>query len=724
MPWPNSTMKGAPMESNKSEESNQPDDQGNIPLKMLLLLVVSIFVIELSLMIILPPFHLGDVGEGLVDAVLLIAIIFPVMYRFIYRPMTTSNSKLRKYEAELRGLNADLEKKVKARTEKLHASENEKLVILKSTSDVILRIDVDGNILYASHAVKAKFGYDESDLIGKNINVLFSVEAQKLLVSGFISTLDSWGGFDLSDSLEVQSMGRDGRSFPVELSISECIVEGCENYVMVVRDVSKRKQAEDKLRVITQSVHDAVIMINGRGIVSYWNNSAERTFGYSEKEAIGVPVTDLILPESNKAQMNRAMVNFSETGKGPLIGATTEVVAVRKDGCEIIVELSLAAIFLDDSWQSVGTVRDITDRKRDMVALQKSKEDAEEATKLKDKFVSLVSHDLKNPLSLMLGFVKLLYSGLKKKGEKELEGFAKIALESGESMNLIIQDILGISRIRSGRMTPKSRFFDPGWIVEKNVRMLRPLADDKNVAIEDMIPPKSRIYGDPVLLEHVIQNLLSNAIKFCDSRDKITIYMPQDEPCTICVADTGTGVNQEIARHIFSEEKTTSLGGTRGEIGTGFGLPICREIMLAHNGEIDFKNNSPRGTIFSLTLPFVSPVALVVDDDQYIRYQFSYYLEQARIKTLVAEGGRQALEMLKTSLPHVIITDVMMAEMDGIELLQELKKMPSTKDIPVIVLTGDTQMETRERAFQNGAADFMNKPVDFVDFLPRVQRLI
>ena len=168
----------------------------------------------------------------------------------------------------------------------------------------------------------------------------------------------------------------------------------------------------------------------------------------------------------------------------------------------------------------------------------------------------------------------------------------------------------------------------------------------------------------------------------------------------------------------------TSTEGTEGEKGTGLGLPFSYNIMEAHSGSLRMESVEGEGCVFYAQLPDVQPQVLLVDDDKHVRLQFKVEMEQSKLNIMEAENGEEALMLLERTVPHLILTDIIMPKMDGFEFLKRVKENIKTKSIPVIVFTGETGIHEREKAFQNGAVDFINKPFVFDDLIPRVRRFV
>ncbi|MBI5186516.1 MAG: response regulator [Nitrospinae bacterium] len=354
----------------------------------------------------------------------------------------------------------------------------------------------------------------------------------------------------------------------------------------------------------------------------------------------------------------------------------------------------------------------------------KARKEAEEANQLKDKFVSLVAHDLRSPFSAILGFMKLIMEETDPPLHEKHRIMFERAVNQGKALVDLVQGLLDVSRFKTGKIRPHPGFIDGHFHVLSALMELKPLAERKKIVLASEIPPGTRLYADPDLLDRVIWNLINNAVKFCREGDNITLYIPPGEKSTIAVKDTGIGIAESRHAAIFRYEEVTTTTGTAGEKGTGLGLPLSRDIMEALGGTLELESEPGKGSVFYARLPFVRPVVLIVDDDEGIRLMVRKFLKKADPEILEAENGKDALEKLAVSLIHLVITDINMPGMDGFCLVEKIRNTLSLKDIPVIVLTTDMEEKTRERVFQAGANDFVNKPIAMEDFMPRVRRYI
>ena len=371
-----------------------------------------------------------------------------------------------------------------------------------------------------------------------------------------------------------------------------------------------------------------------------------------------------------------------------------------------------------------GAMVNITDRKVMENALQTAKEQAEEATALKNKFVSLVAHDLKSPLTSVVGLLALMGRQLDKTLEvKHREMFAHIK-KSGERMIQMINELLDISRLQTGAIKPQPRFMDCHTAIGECVSSLRFVAEEKEITLRNETMEGQRLYADPELFRHVIMNLLTNAIKFSPQGSSTVIFVPPGARSVIAVKDQGIGIRKEDMPNLFRHDVKTSTVGTAGERGTGLGLPYCADILKAHGGNICVESEQGRGSVFMVEFPHKQPTILLVDDEKIARAVSMNHLEKVECEIVEATSGLGALSYLETKIPDLMILDLFMPEMGGLEALEKLRAEPKWKNIPVIVVTADASVETREKAFRMGANDFVTKPVNPTDFIPRVRRFL
>ncbi len=356
--------------------------------------------------------------------------------------------------------------------------------------------------------------------------------------------------------------------------------------------------------------------------------------------------------------------------------------------------------------------------------LRAAKEMAENTLKLKDKFLELVAHDLLAPFISMRGLLNILHDNGSSNFSESQKQTLRVVMGSCENLGAMIEELLKISRVKTGSLQLNSRFFDGYVLPLKAINDLSYLAAKKGIVIENKMSIGTRLFADPVLLGEVIRNLLSNAIKFCHKGGVITFFTPEENCATIAIKDTGIGISKADMENLFKHEVKTSTLGTGGERGTGLGLPLSYDIMEAHGGKLEVESSNGHGSTFYVKLPFLKPTVLLVDDDNLILSLLKNILADLDIDIMEARNGEQALAAIEKKKPHIVISDVKMPIMGGFDFLEKIKGDKNTESIPVIMITADSDMRTRQKAIHLGADDFSTKPMKPHDFIPRVRKYI
>jgi PAS domain S-box-containing protein len=372
----------------------------------------------------------------------------------------------------------------------------------------------------------------------------------------------------------------------------------------------------------------------------------------------------------------------------------------------------------------VGTNSDITKQKEAEKNLREAKDIAENATRLKDQFVSLVAHDLRSPFNSILGFLKLMEKDTAPPLHEKHKAMTKRLIDTSAGMINMVDEILNISRLQTGSMVPKRTFFDARPLAARMINNIEHLANAKHIKIVNFLPSGMRLFADQQLFGEVLSNLLSNAIKFSHDGGKVTVFSPEGKYNVVGIKDNGLGVAADILPDLFKTEvKTTSLG-TMGEKGTGLGLPLCFEIMKIHGGNLSAESAVGEGTVFYAELPPKTPVVLVVEDSDMSRDMMKDMLELLQVNIIEARTGEEALETIAKSMPDLILLDIILPGIDGFTVLEKFRKMEGATQVPVLIITSDNNEETRIKGFELGAQDFIPKPFERENLFPRIMRFI
>jgi signal transduction histidine kinase len=347
------------------------------------------------------------------------------------------------------------------------------------------------------------------------------------------------------------------------------------------------KEAVDKaLSLFVELNPGPVLRCGPDGIIQYANKVAKDIFGiYGEEK----PVLCKILPCSEDIYIKNCIKNDSVIEFTAPVGSKYYQFVFKG-----VSELGIVQIYGSD----------ITNLKDAEEKLRTAKSKAESATMLKDKFVSVVAHDLRSPFTSIIGFLRLLLrpDTIEPLTAGQKDKLARV-LGSCESMVELIGNLLDINRLQTGELTPQKILMNTKPAVESNLSKLRYLAIEKGISLEEHIPEELNIHADPDLFSVVIQNLVSNAIKFSNKGDKVAIYIPQSKASCIAVADTGVGISAEIRDSLFTHTAKISTRGTSGEKGTGLGLQFAFDIMKAHGGSLTVDSTVGEGSTFYLEFP-------------------------------------------------------------------------------------------------------------------------
>ena len=365
------------------------------------------------------------------------------------------------------------------------------------------------------------------------------------------------------------------------------------------------------------------------------------------------------------------------------------------------------------------------------IELERQRLAVEEATRLKSAFLSNMSHELRTPLNSVMALSKVMMMQAGNKLSSEELNYLEIIRRNGKNLLTLINEILDLAKIESGRMNINPRAFAPGQTIENIIESLAPLAREKNIEIRAEITKDIELLESDELRVHaILQNLIANAVKFT-AVGRITVKAKSTgERFVVQVEDTGIGISTEDLPYIFDEFRQVDGSSARKHEGTGLGLAIARKTARMLGGEIAATSIYGQGSTFTLTLPLVwrgaEPIredvvsrintgiksarktVLVVDDEPEAAAMVSRYLLQEGYNTITATSGEEALKLAAREHPFAITLDIMMPDMDGWEVMQGLKNNHETRDIPVIIVSISEDQAT---GFALGAIGYVTKPV-------------
>ncbi|MCB1159501.1 MAG: PAS domain S-box protein, partial [Leptospiraceae bacterium] len=320
-------------------------------------------------------------------------------------------------------------------------------------------------------------------------------------------------------------------------------------------------------------------VVNKDASICYANKAAAEIIGFTREELLQMSYLD-INPDFNPKSWEEHWQTLKEQTSFTYISLNQ-----TKENILIPVEITDNYISSHSKEYCLSIIQDIRKRKKAEEDLREEKEKAEEATRLKDKFISLVSHDLRSPLSGMLAFFEMMIEDEDEFRPKDRKEMYLNFYNSIQSLLGMIDKLLNLNRLQSGRLTLQPEFIELKAILDDIIPQFHPLIQRKDITLVNQVKKQTKIFIDPNLFREVLTNLLSNAVKFCSAKDTIEI-IPHEGDRFLEIKDSGKGIPEEFLPDLFKEEIKTTTIGTLGEIGTGLGLPFCKDIMEAHSGDI------------------------------------------------------------------------------------------------------------------------------------------
>jgi PAS domain S-box-containing protein len=491
------------------------------------------------------------------------------------------------------------------------------------------------------------------------------------------------------------------------------------------------------LAAIIQSSDDAIVSKDLNGIIRSWNPAAERMFGFTAEEAVGNSIY-LIIPDDRRGEEAEVIASVS---RGDVVDHY-ETVRRRKDGSQIDISLTVSPI-RDSTGKIVGAskvARDITERKRLIEAehsqLVRERSFQTEANRIKDQFLATLSHELRTPLNAIIGWSEMLLGGNLNEQERAL-GLRTIDRNARAQIQLV-DDLLDVSRIISGKMRLQLIPVDLVEIAKAAMDVVRPAAAAKKIKLTgEWRVPEVFVQGDPDRLQQVMWNILSNAVKFTPARGKVAVIVEADEDGTgrLIVEDSGVGIPGRFLPHVFDRFKQEDGSLTRSAGGLGLGLAIVRHIVELHGGTVAVESaGEDKGATFAVELPSVSAQrppssseergtgedrldgvrVLVTDDQPDDRELLSVILGRQGAEVRTASSGAEAIAVLQTWKPDVLVSDVAMPGEDGYTLIGKVRELSDhvVAGIPAIAVTAHARLEDRRRALEAGFEYHIAKPID------------
>jgi PAS domain S-box-containing protein len=676
--------------------------------------------------------------------------------------------------------------------------------IVDSSFDAIITKDLDGIVTSWNAAAERLFGYTAGEMIGKPIRLLIPPERQ----SEEDDILARLRHGERIDHFETIRVARDGRRLNISLTISPLrnasgVIVGASK---IARDVTDARGAEaERVRLLEENAAVTEALNNVGAIVAsdldrdrvlqavtdaatelttaefgafFYNVSNDAGESYSLYTISGVPraafeafpmprMTEVFEPTFK----GTGVVRSPDITKDPRYGHNPPhhgmprghlpvrsylAVPVKGRVGDVIGGLlfghSEIGRFTEQHERlavGIGSWASVSLENARMFSL------AQESSRLKDEFLASLSHELRTPLNAVLGYARMLRAGVVR-AEKQAAAIETIE-RNATSLAQIVEDVLDISRIVSGKIRLDVQPVDVPEIVQNAVDAVAPAADAKGVRLESVLDPRaSPVTGDPERLQQVLWNLLSNAVKFTPRGGKVQIRLSRiNSHIELSVADTGIGIPPEFLPHVFERFRQADAGIARERGGLGLGLSIARQLAEMHGGTIEAASGgTDQGATFTVKLPLmiVQPTrddservhprsataaptiphgnlrgvhVLAVDDDSDALTLVAELLQGAGARVTTATSADEALRAVECEVPQVLVTDLGMPRVDGIQLIARIRAHhnPFVRRMPAAALTAYARSDDRVKALRAGFHIHLAKPIDPAELVTAVSAL-
>ncbi|MBP7861141.1 PAS domain S-box protein [bacterium] len=578
-----------------------------------------------------------------------------------------------------------------SRALKLASSEQKLSEILDSVLDGFIMTDVSGVIKTWNKQAETIFGWQAAEAIGSNLAAFISLPANTINGYSRVAMLSMNEKREFTKRrTEVGAFHKNGQEVPIEITLTPHTCEDSWIFSVFVRDITDRKKSEMMAKQLTSIVNasqDAIIGENLDGTIISWSPGAERMYGYKEEEMLGANIR-LIIPgekmeefeEISNLIKNGESVNDFETLRIKANGSALEVsqaVSPVKNELGIIQGISVIA-------------RDITHRK--------------EVEKRINEFYSTVSHELRTPLTSIRGALSLVADEIVEPDSDEAKEMIRIARNSSERLVHIINDILDLRKIEAGKLELHKETVTAESIVTRSIELMDGMARTARVTLSSSIDPELTLSADSSRLLQVLTNLLSNAIKYSEAGDLVNITVEENEfgQARFSVTDEGPGIALDHQNKLFEKFQQIDSSDTRPKEGTGLGLAISKAIISQHGGEIGMHSRPGLGSTFWFELPTLKneqkrenlessntqKIVMIVEDDENLIQFLKLRLHKEGYATKHATSKQQALQVLAKCKPDVLLMDLLLPDGNGLEIIEQIRKLSHLSDLPVIIMTG------------------------------------
>ncbi len=598
-----------------------------------------------------------------------------------------------------------------------------------------ITLQKDGKFILLNIAFANMFGYDSIDEVINLDPLQFFSENDKVKVEEDYKNLISEN--EKPEKNIYEGKKRNGEIILIEKGTKKFSTKNgdyiSESFIDITEQQKAQnalKESEEKYRSITENIDDAIWtfeIIEKKQTNVFISPSIFEITKYRPEEFIKTPKLwiKIIHPDDKLSVVSKLRRVYKDPVRNQI---ELEYRIIDKLGSLVWVrnKLNIVRSGFGTLEKIFGLLSDITSSKKNDEKLKKTTEELKTLNDSKDRFITIISHDLRTPFSSILGFTDLLLMERDMPEDKQTQ-YIEFIQESARNMLTLVNSLLDWTRLQTGRIDYVAERLDANTVVQNSIQMLTGSAMQKNIKLYSTIDSETYVHGDRNLLLQVFNNLISNAIKFTNNDGEIFITaepIVDKKVIQFSINDDGVGISDSDVEKLFSVDSKFTTNGTKGEKGSGLGLSLVKEIITKHGGEIYVESELGVGTSFIFTIPIASTKILLIDDSPTDAILYKKLLNNIipNYDVTIANNGVEGFNQIEKSLPALVITDHDVPEMSGFQLAKTVMESELKYRPPIIVLSSDITTDIKKEYEELGVEYVFKKPVDLTVFKNAIEK--
>lgn len=619
---------------------------------------------------------------------------------------------------------------------------DERFALLTDVAFEGIGFSSEGVIIDVNQQLEGMLGYTREEMIGQPALHFVAPQSRQLVEEHLLA----------NNELPYEHLARrkDGSIFPVEVRVRSISHKKRAIRVTIIRDMTEYRETAEQNILLAQtlkSVQDCISITDAEDRIIFVNDAFLTVYGYQENEIIGKPVS-VLRPEGIDPEQTQGI--FPSTREGGWHG---EILNRRKNGSEFAVELWTSVVRDDkgDPMAYVGVARDISDRRLAETSLIAEKERAERSEKLKDAFIANISHEVRTPLNIILGYTGLIQELLNEKADADEISYFDSVRRGAHRLQRTVDMILSISRLQVGDFTISPSELNLSTMLAEIVEDYNPTAGEQGLDIVfQNEAPDSIVVADEYCAAQSVQNLLDNAVKYTEHGSvTVTLRRAKDGGVQIEVKDTGIGISQEYLPRVFDPYTQEESGYSRSFEGIGLGLSLVKKYTELIGAQLHIQSRKGLGTTVTMSFPHPEivattsrpdgsadgvsaqtqkdnelPTLLVVEDDM-LTVQYMRTLLRKDFQMHSASSGKEAWQVMDAERIDLVLMDLSLSgDTSGLELTRQFRSDERFAKLPIVAITAHAMTYDRDRCLEAGCDAFLLKPAVRDDLMQIINGLL